>query len=56
LEGQQSGEPYTLPPDMRSIFVAEPGEYRLRASGEVVTNPDFTVMFSIYRPPADAHP
>jgi hypothetical protein len=53
LDGQRSGETYTLPPDMRSIFVAQPGEYHLRASGETVTNPDFTVMFSIYRQPAD---
>jgi hypothetical protein len=46
LEGQRAGEQYTLPPDTRSIEVAPSGEYRLRATGEVVSNPDFTVTFT----------
>jgi hypothetical protein len=50
LAGQRDGKLYTLPPDTRSIEVAPPGEYRLRATGEVVCNPDYTVTFSISRP------
>ena len=47
LAGQRAGEEYTLPPDTRSVEVAASGEYRLRATGEAVCNPDFTVMFTL---------
>jgi hypothetical protein len=47
LEGQRTGEQFNLPPDTRSFREAEPGEYRLRSTGEIVVNPDFTVTFSI---------
>jgi hypothetical protein len=47
LEGQRTGEHFNLPPDTRSFREAGPGEYRLRSTGEVVANPDFTVTFSI---------
>lgn len=50
LAGQRDGKQYALPPDTRSIEVAPPGEYCLRATGDVVCNPDFTVTFSISRP------
>lgn len=53
LEGRRAGEQYNLPPDMRSVFVAEPGEYRSRSTGELVVDPDFTVVFSL-RKQADA--
>lgn len=46
LQGKRRGEQYTLPPDMRSFRAASAGEYKLRSTGEVVVNPDFTVMFS----------
>jgi hypothetical protein len=49
LAGQRAGEEYKLPPDTRTIEVAASGEYRLRATGEVVCNPDFTVMFTLSR-------
>ncbi|MCO8251911.1 hypothetical protein [Comamonas thiooxydans] len=49
LEGQRAGEQFHLPPDTRSFRKAEPGEYRLRTTGEVVVNPDFTVTFSIQK-------
>lgn len=49
LEGQRAGEQFNLPPDTRSFQEAEPGEYRLRTTGEVVVNPDFTVTFSIQK-------
>jgi hypothetical protein len=47
IGGARSGEQFNLPPDTRAIDVAAPGEYRLRASGEVVTDPDYTAQFSI---------
>jgi len=47
LEGQRAGEQFNLPPDTRSIEIATTGEYRLRATGEVVTDPDYTATFSI---------
>jgi hypothetical protein len=46
LEGQRTGEQYNLPPDMRGIFQASPGQYKLRTTGEMVTDPDFTATFS----------
>jgi len=36
------GSAYNLPPDIRPFENALPGEYRLRSTGEVITNPDFT--------------
>jgi hypothetical protein len=50
LKGQRAGEEYNLPPDTRAIEIAAAGEYRLRATGEVVIDPDFTAMFSITKP------
>lgn len=50
LEGSRSGETYTLPPDMRSMEVARPGEYRLRSTGEVVIDPDYLVTWVGNRP------
>jgi nitrogen fixation protein len=37
-----------LPPDLSRLEAAEPGEYRLRSTGEVVNNPDFTVLWTVY--------
>jgi hypothetical protein len=51
LQGQRAEEQYNLPPDTRSINHASAGEYRLRTTGEVVVDPDFTVMFSIHKQP-----
>jgi hypothetical protein len=47
LKGQRAEEQFNLPPDTRSIEIASTGEYRLRATGEVVTDPDYTATFSI---------
>lgn len=49
LEGQRAGEQFNLPPDTRSFREAQPGDYRLRTTGEVVVDPDFTVTFSIQK-------
>ncbi|WP_291590132.1 hypothetical protein [Comamonas sp. UBA7528] len=49
LEGIRAGEQFNLPPDTRSFRAAQPGDYRLQTTGEVVVNPDFTVTFSIQK-------
>ena len=49
LEGHRAGDEYILPPDMRSIVVARHGDYHLRSTGEVVSNPDYTVTFALHR-------
>lgn len=50
LQGSRAGEDYWLPPDLRSFFVASPGEYRLRSTGEVVVDPDWIATWTIERP------
>jgi hypothetical protein len=47
LEGQRSGDTYSLPPDLRSFNPAEPGEYKLRSTGEVVVDPDFLCTWTV---------
>jgi hypothetical protein len=37
-----SGETYNLPPDLTTLEEAPPGEYRLRSTGEIVVDPDYT--------------
>ena len=39
-----------LPPHVGAFSAAEPGEYRLRSTGEVVTNPDLLSTWTIQRP------
>jgi hypothetical protein len=50
LEGHSAGESYWLPPDLRSFEPANPGEYRLRSTGEVVVDPDFVSSWTITKP------
>jgi len=49
LRGRRAGERYNLPPDTRFINAASPGEYKLRSTGEVVVDPDYTVTFSLHK-------
>jgi hypothetical protein len=51
LEGSRDGEFYVLPPDAGAFHSAPPGDYRLRETGEVVSNPDYTTTWSIRRAP-----
>ena len=50
LGGSRLGETYTLPPDLRVFFPARPGSYRLRETGEVVVDPDYTTTWNITPP------
>jgi hypothetical protein len=46
-EGVWSGRTMTLPPYISAFHPADPGEYRLRSTGEVVKNPDVLTTWSI---------
>lgn len=52
LAGSRRGETYRLPPDPRGLRVARRGEYRLKSTGEVLLDPDFTSTW-ISTPPED---
>lgn len=43
-----NGAERIIPPDVSRLETASPGEYRLKATGETVVDPDFTVMWTIY--------
>ena len=45
-----AGRELTLPPDTRAYEPAEPGEYHLDSTGEVVVDPDYLSKWVI-RPP-----
>lgn len=47
LEGARAGEEYVLPPDLTPFYAATPGNYSLRATGEVVTDPDWLVTQTV---------
>lgn len=47
LSGTRAGETYWLPPDPLKLVAAPSGEYRLRSTGEVVTDPDFTTSWIV---------
>lgn len=50
LDGSRSGEIFRLPPDLASFVPAKPGSYRLRATGEVVNDPDYTTTWEMTPP------
>jgi len=47
LGGTRFGERFGLPPDPRAFQAAAPGSYRLRSTGETLTDPDVTAMWTI---------
>jgi hypothetical protein len=50
LGGVHKGRTYNLPADLSALHPAAPGEYRLRSTGDTVTDPDFISTWTI-RPP-----
>ncbi len=52
LAGRRFGETYWLPPQTSNFQRADPGNYRLRATGEEVINPDYITTWVI-NPPAE---
>jgi len=49
-----SGKEFTLPPMLDAFEEAEPGEYRLRSTGEVIVDPDLLSKWTIRAPEADS--
>ena len=45
-----SDEERWVPPDLSRLEPAAPGKYRLKASGEVVVDPDFLSTWTVYPP------
>ena len=45
-----SGEERWVPPDLSRLQQADPGEYKLKGSGEVVVDPDLLSMWTVYPP------
>lgn len=45
-----NGEVARFPPSTRIWYEAEPGEYRLRSTGEVIADPAFTTVWSCRSP------
>jgi hypothetical protein len=45
----ESGESFVVPPDLNAFRPAEKGRYRMRTSGEVVDDPDFTAQYDVYQ-------
>jgi hypothetical protein len=50
LEGSNGGKAYWLPPDTRAFQIAPLGQYRLRSTGEVVNDPDYTCTWTLRAP------
>ena len=44
---QKNGDTFWLPPDLSSTKPAPKGEYRLRSTGEIVVDPDFTSVWNV---------
>ena len=47
---RDSGNEFKLPPDISSLTPAPEGDYRLRATGEVVLNPDLMTTWTLTKP------
>ena len=52
LAGSRSGETRWLPPDTAIFKPASKGQYRLRSTGELVPDPDFTATWTVTQPDA----
>lgn len=51
LRGACEGTTWTMPPDLRGIFPADPGSYRLHQTNELVEDPDLVSTWTITEPP-----
>lgn len=50
LQRGESGEPFVVPPILEAIEPASPGSYQVSEADPVVTDPDYTVIFSVTAP------
>ena len=47
---QDDGSMYYLPPDVNALHFAKKGEYRLRATGKIVKDPDYICTYTVTKP------
>jgi hypothetical protein len=47
--GQLDDQDFRLPPDTTVFEPAEPGDYRLKTTGEIVSNPDALATWTVSR-------
>lgn len=50
LKGTRLGEMFYLPPDLRAFEPATPGDYSLKSTKEIVTDPDLLSTWTIKQP------
>jgi hypothetical protein len=48
-QGDRLGERRSLPADLTAVQPADPGHYRLKTTGEVIIDPDFTTTWTLRR-------
>ena len=48
--GEFNGQIKWLPPSTDAFFEADPGEYRIKSSGEIVSGPDVTAIWTVTKP------
>lgn len=51
LKGVRDGESWNMPPNLRSIRPASAGRYRLRTTGETVSDPELLATWTVTEPP-----
>lgn len=51
LRGVHEGHTWIMPPDFEGIFPADPGNYRLHSTNEVIRDPDLISTWTITEPP-----
>ena len=51
-----TNELFWLPPDLGAFEDAQPGEYRLRSTGEILIDPDLLSIWTITEPDDDVVP
>ena len=47
IRRNQSGSKFSIPADFEHVSKADPGEYRLRSTGEIVIDPDFLSSWTV---------
>jgi hypothetical protein len=47
IQKNGTDQEFSIPPDFESITPAQPGEYKLRSTGEVVTDPDYITSWTV---------
>ena len=45
---QENGEEFAVPADMEAIEPGEPGEYKLNSTGEIVIDPDYIGLWTVF--------